>query len=168
MGNSQSIRGEAGLSKAEYDRIERRLLRLSHGTKELTLTDLKSLDPRLRDNTFLSRIFDMYRNADGYLASQDVRILLETLTRLGSDNIKVQAEFAYHVMDRDGDGYIGPTDLYSWMKERKRGLSSEKLEAIVAKTIEAHDFDGDGLLNLEEFAALLTATERNALTMHPQ
>ena len=59
MGNLQSLDREGALSKAEIDRLERRLRRLGFGRSEVARSDLRSVDG-LSQNPFMERIFEMY------------------------------------------------------------------------------------------------------------
>jgi hypothetical protein len=59
MGNLQSLEREGALSKAEIDRLERRLRRLGFGRAEVARSDLRGVDG-LSQNPFMERIFEMY------------------------------------------------------------------------------------------------------------
>jgi hypothetical protein len=59
MGNLQSLDRDGALSKAEIDRLERRLRRLGFGRLEVARSDLRSVDG-LSKNPFMERIFEMY------------------------------------------------------------------------------------------------------------
>ena len=59
MGNLQSLEREGALSKAEMDRLERRLRRLGFGRAEVARSDLRAVDG-LSQNPFMERIFEMY------------------------------------------------------------------------------------------------------------
>jgi hypothetical protein len=59
MGNLQSLEREGTLSKAEVDRLERRLRRLGRGRAEVARSDLRGVDS-IAHNPFMERIFEMY------------------------------------------------------------------------------------------------------------
>ena len=59
MGNLQSLEREGSLTKAELDRLERRLKKLGRGRAEVARSDLKALDG-LGQNNFVERIFQMF------------------------------------------------------------------------------------------------------------
>lgn len=59
MGNLQSLEREGSLTKAELDRLERRLKKLGRGRAEVARSDLKTLDG-LGQNNFVERIFQMF------------------------------------------------------------------------------------------------------------
>lgn len=163
MGNLQSLDNrQAGLSKAELERMERRLKRLGRGEKELARSDFQMI-PELAGNPFLPRIFEMYdTDGDGYMGAADLRALLESLTRLANEEERYH--FAFRIYDADDDGFVSRADLLRQLTAtNRRGLSSGQLEQIVSHTLAAYDADGDGQLSFQEFRALLSAssTERN-------
>lgn len=59
MGNLQSFEREGSLTKAELDRLERRLRKLGRGRSEVARSDLKALNG-LGQNNFVERIFQMF------------------------------------------------------------------------------------------------------------
>ncbi|KAI7844791.1 hypothetical protein COHA_001671 [Chlorella ohadii] len=154
MGNLQSSHGE-GLSKAELERMERRLKRLGRGEKELARSDFQMI-PELAGNPFLPRIFEMFdADGDGYMHAGDLRALLESLGRLARDE-EERFQFAFRVYDADDDGFVTRADLLRQMQQtNRRGLSAGQLEEIVSSTVATFDADGDGQLCYEEFRALL-------------
>jgi hypothetical protein len=63
MGNLQSLESQCGengtLSKAEMDRLERRLRKQGRGRAEVARSDLRAIDG-LSQNPFVERIFQMF------------------------------------------------------------------------------------------------------------
>ena len=68
MGNLQSLDREGTLSKAEIDRMERRLRRLGRGRAEVARSDLGS---EIIQNPFMERLFQIYDkgNTHSYIPS---------------------------------------------------------------------------------------------------
>lgn len=65
MGNLQSLEREGTLSKAEVDRLERRLRRLGRGRAEVARSDLRGVDS-IAQNPFMERIFEMYDKGESF------------------------------------------------------------------------------------------------------
>ncbi|KFM27614.1 Calcineurin subunit B type 1 [Auxenochlorella protothecoides] len=158
MGNLQSLESSEkhSLSKAELERMERRLKRLGRGETELALTDFQ-LIPEIAGNPFLARIFQLSdRNCDGYMDSQDLRELMLRLTELR--DLEAKHRFVFGIYDADGDGFVTAQDLHRQLQETNtRGLPEDKLWKVVEATMEEFDTDGDGALGFEEFVELITA-----------
>jgi Ca2+-binding EF-hand superfamily protein len=55
---------------------------------------------------------------------------------------------SFRILDADGDGKISATELVGLM----RGLGDDVTDEAAAKAVELMDTDGDGLVNLDEFA----------------
>jgi hypothetical protein len=66
MGNLQSLEREGSLTKAELDRLERRLKKLGRGRAEVARSDLKTLDG-LGQNNFVERIFQMFDEGENQM-----------------------------------------------------------------------------------------------------
>lgn len=93
MGNLQSQVLQHGalatLTKAEGDRLERRMKRLGRGRAEIARSDLKSLDPEIANNPFVDRLFRLHdRDGDGLLLFDDMRRLMETMSRLRHEELR--------------------------------------------------------------------------------
>ena len=59
MGNLQSFEREGAISKADFDRLERRLKKIGRGRAEVARSDLRSVEGLAR-NPFMERIFQIY------------------------------------------------------------------------------------------------------------
>ena len=55
---------------------------------------------------------------------------------------------SFRILDADGDGKISATELVGLM----RALGDDVTDEAAAKAVELMDTDGDGLVNLDEFA----------------
>ena len=60
---------------------------------------------------------------------------------------------SFALLDADGDGKISATELVQLMP----GLGDDVTDEAAAAAVEIMDSDGDGLVNLEEFAAYQAA-----------
>lgn len=61
---------------------------------------------------------------------------------------------AFHVFDRDDDGFVGPGELWNVLRRLGMGMPGTK-EADCARMIAAHDGDGDGRISFREFRAMM-------------
>lgn len=69
-------------------------------------------------------------------------------------------KFAFKVYDVDRDGYISNGELFLVLKMMVgNNLKDRELQQIVDKTIMEADQDGDGKLNFEEFALMVSNTD---------
>jgi Ca2+-binding EF-hand superfamily protein len=67
---------------------------------------------------------------------------------------KSEAQEAFTVVDLDHDGMITPAELQHLWKRLGDPISEQQLAEIFAKA----DINQDGLISLEEFVVLVTAT----------
>ncbi|KAF7330769.1 hypothetical protein MVEN_02415800 [Mycena venus] len=69
-------------------------------------------------------------------------------------------KFAFKVYDVDRDGFISNGELFLVLKMMVgNNLKDQQLQQIVDKTIMEADQDGDGKLNFEEFAQMVSNTD---------
>lgn len=85
MGNLQSLDNSVGLSKAEIDRLERRLKKLGRGRAEVARSDLRGVSG-LAQNPFMERIFQMY-DAGTYCCFGHTWLNFVSLNQSGPDEI---------------------------------------------------------------------------------
>ena len=68
---------------------------------------------------------------------------------------------AFNIYDMDGDGLVSADELFQTLRMLMgRAMSDAQLGDIVDSTVMAHDHDADGKLSLQEFTAMLAASEQ--------
>jgi len=60
---------------------------------------------------------------------------------------------AFKVLDRDGDGYIGPAELRNFMTQLGDTIIDEEVDEMIRKA----DHDGDGKISYDDFKKMLLA-----------
>ena len=68
---------------------------------------------------------------------------------------------AFNIYDMDGDGLVSADELFQTLRMLMgRAMTDAQLGDIVDSTVMAHDHDADGKLSLQEFTAMLAASEQ--------
>jgi Ca2+-binding EF-hand superfamily protein len=149
--------GKGALSKAELERLERRVRKLGRGRAEVALSDLRAeVDPR-GDNPWLQRVFDLYdRDGDRLLDLGEMRTLMEALARLGDEEARCRCETRWRWRRRRQSG-----PLLAWPFLTSPPPTPSSTSPPVAFRV--LDADGDGAIGRDELRRALVATNRRGL-----
>ncbi|XP_035874479.1 calmodulin-1-like [Phyllostomus discolor] len=92
-------------------------------------------------------------DADGN-GTIDFPEFLTTMERAMKDtDSEEEIREAFHVFDKDGNGYISAAELRHVMTNLGEKLIDEEIEEMIREA----DIDGDGQVNYEEFVQMMTA-----------
>jgi len=97
---------------------------------------------------------DMIRNVDlNANGAIDFAEFVEMMVkRSGGSSVETaEVEHAFKVFDRDGDGLISKDELRLTMRNLGEPLTEKEIAGMISEA----DTDGDGQINLEEFARLM-------------
>ena len=138
----------------------------------------------------MKQVFDKYdTNKDGKISREEYKAMLRAINGKGSIviNIEAEANQAFQVADKDGDGYIDFKEFMELHKGRVNvkdiqnafrvfdsdgdgKISAKELMEVLRrmgekyslesckKMIRQVDSDGDGLIDLNEFTTMMTCT----------
>ncbi|CAN1131853.1 Calmodulin-like protein 8 [Linum perenne] len=112
----------------------------------------------------------LIRRVDGHPKKQEVRDMISETDFLGigamnfgdflnvmagkmQENIGDELKEAFKVFDRDQDGFISPNELREVMMD----LGEKLTEAEAEQMIREADSDGDGKVNYDEFATMMSS-----------
>ncbi|KAG9397400.1 EF-hand domain pair [Carpediemonas membranifera] len=112
----------------------------------------------LRGDLFAERLFGLFdENHDGVINFSEFVQGLSIFAPQASIDQKLKLSF--RIYDFDGDGYIDRRELYDCLKaslqENSMGLNDDQIRSLVDKTFEEADMNGDGLIDYNEYKALV-------------
>jgi len=94
-------------------------------------------------------IADVDRTNKGAVDFSDFLVMMTRVKR--HIDPKEQIREAFRVFDRDGNGYIGHTDLKRMMDDQGEKLTDNEVDEMIREA----DFDGDGQINYEDFVNMM-------------
>lgn len=108
-------------------------------------------------STFIERIFNLFdENHDGSITFEEFITGLHLLTPNVAPEKKLR--FTFNIYDMHRRGKISPSDLTTILsavlRENDLAMSDEQVSAMVTDTLKAHDVDGDGYINYEEYVQM--------------
>ncbi|XP_074660720.1 neo-calmodulin-like [Tubulanus polymorphus] len=130
----QASKIQIELYKKEFEAYDTR------GTGEISGKDLGKILRSFGHNPTNGDIRRMV-NEHGFI---DYQRFIELATSMNSDE---ELRVAFHLLDRDGNGYISAQELKRVVKIIDEDYTNEEVEAM----IEEADLDGDGRVNYQEF-----------------
>ena len=71
--------------------------------------------------------------------------------KLKDEDSEEEIREAFRIFDKDGNGFVSPAELRHVLSNIGEKLTDEEIDEMI---IEA-DVDGDGLINYEEFVAMM-------------
>ncbi|KAF8897158.1 calcium-dependent protein serine/threonine phosphatase [Infundibulicybe gibba] len=164
MGQSQSqfmqdMEKRSNFTQPELARLKKRFMKLDiDGSGSIDRAEFLSI-PKIASNPLAGRMIAIFdEDGGGTVDFQEFVRGLSVFSSRGGREEKLK--FAFNVYDIDRDGYISNGELFIVMKMMVgANLRDEQLQQIVDKTMLQADRDGDGKLNLEEFAQMVLSTD---------
>merc|ERR1719228_3156255 len=124
----------------------------SSGT--LSLQEVLAL-PELKSNPLVKRVVDLFdRDGSGEVDFQE---FVQGVSKFSvkADQIS-KLRFAFGIYDLDNDGFISNGELYTILKTMVgNNLKAEQLQQLVDRAFVSLGKTEDGLINFEEFSALV-------------
>ena len=113
-------------------------------------TVMRSLGQNPTEVELQDMINEVDANHNGVI---DLPEFLTMMTRqMNSDELEEEFREAFHVFDKDSNGFISAAELKQMMDSLGEKLTDEEVDEMVRVA----DMDGDGQVNYEEFITLMT------------
>ncbi|KAJ4470052.1 calcium/calmodulin-dependent protein phosphatase [Lentinula lateritia] len=165
MGQSPSqfmedMQRRSNFNHSELERLKKRFMKLdSDGSGSIDREEFLRI-PQIASNPLASRMIAIFdEDGGGTVDFQEFVGGLSAFSSRGGREEKLR--FAFKVYDVDRDGYISNGELFLVLKMMVgNNLKDQQLQQIVDKTIMEADKDGDGKLDFEEFAMMVSNTKR--------
>ncbi|PBK73033.1 EF-hand [Armillaria solidipes] len=167
MGQSPSqfmedMQKKSNFTQPELERLKKRFMKLdSDGSGSIDRAEFLQI-PQIATNPLASRMIAIFDedcpSGGGTVDFQEFVGGLSAFSSRGGREEKLK--FAFKVYDVDRDGYISNGELFLVLKMMVgNNLKDRELQQIVDKTIMEADQDGDGKLNFDEFALMVSNTD---------
>jgi len=149
------VSNSAKLTKAEIERASRRFSRISSNRDRVSIRQLAAL-PEFADNCFVGRVFELHdQDHDGIINHEEFLAALRSIRRIAVDPA-ARMEMAFKLFDLDADGQVSVDDLAKVLQcTAAKGVKPEQLKAAAKHAVAAHDTEGDGGLDLNEFQGMV-------------
>ncbi|KAF8911918.1 putative CNB1-calcineurin B, regulatory subunit [Mucidula mucida] len=154
MGQSPSqfmedMQRKSNFTQPELERLKKRFMKLdSDGSGSIDRDEFLQI-PQIASNPLASRMIAIFDEDGG--GTVDFQEFVGGLSAFS---------IAFKVYDMDRDGYISNGELFLVLKMMVgNNLKDQQLQQIVDKTIMEADRDGDGKLDFEEFALMVSNTD---------
>ena len=113
-------------------------------------TVMKSLGQNPTEVELQDMINEVDANHNGVIEFPE---FLTMMTRqMNSDELEEEFREAFHVFDKDSNGFISAAELKQMMESLGEKLTDEEVDEM----IRVADMDGDGQVNYEEFVTVMT------------
>ncbi|KAJ7937423.1 hypothetical protein B0H13DRAFT_2425556 [Mycena leptocephala] len=147
----EDMERRSNFTQPELERLKKRFMKLDvDGSGSIDREDHNPLASRM------IAIFD--EDGGGTVDFQEFVGGLSAFSSRGGREEKLK--FAFKVYDVDRDGFISNGELFLVLKMMVgNNLKDQQLQQIVDKTIMEADQDGDGKLNFDEFAQMVSNTD---------
>ncbi|KAF8632030.1 hypothetical protein AX17_004973 [Amanita inopinata Kibby_2008] len=155
----EDMQKRSNFTHAELERLKKRFIKLdSDGSGSLDREEFLQI-PQIATNPLASRMIAIFdEDGGGTVDFQEFVGGLSAFSSRGGREEKLK--FAFKVYDVDRDGYISNGELFLVLKMMVgNNLKDQQLQQIVDKTIMEADKDGDGKLDFEEFALMVSNTD---------
>ncbi|XP_072461729.1 calmodulin-like [Notamacropus eugenii] len=119
-------------------------------TKELG-TVMRSLGQNPTETELQDMINEVGANGKGTIDFPEFLIMMARKMRDTDREEEIRETF--HVFEKDGNGYIGATELHHEMKNLGEKLTDEEVDDMIREA----DTGGDGQVNYKEFVQIMTA-----------
>ncbi|KAF9042591.1 EF-hand [Hymenopellis radicata] len=161
MGQSPSqfmedMQRKSNFTQPELERLKKRFMKLdSDGSGSIDRDEFLQI-PQIASNPLASRMIAIFDEDGG--GTVDFQEFVGGLSAFSTSyTIGI---VAFKVYDMDRDGYISNGELFLVLKMMVgNNLKDQQLQQIVDKTIMEADRDGDGKLDFEEFALMVSNTD---------
>jgi len=124
------------------------------GTGVISSRELGNLMKSLGQNPTEAELRDLVNeidiNGDGVI---DFHEFINLMAKQSHENDpEEELREAFKIFDKDEDGFISPAELKFVMTNLGEKLTDEEIDDMIREA----DFDGDGLINYEEFVYMIT------------
>jgi len=119
----------------------------SIGTKELG-TVMKTLGLNPTDEELQQMVAEVDTDGNGEIDFDEFCAMM--VKKMEDDNSDEEILECFHVLDRDGDGFISESDLRDLLTTMGEKITDEELTDMIREV----DADGDGQVSYEEFVAM--------------
>lgn len=142
-------------SLKELKRIHKRFVLLDREGKGWTSVDDILQIPEFKDQPLSDRMARLMTDDMGEVIN--FKVFVETLAVFSDKaDAEEKCRYFFRLYDMDGDGYVGPSELFLAFRAIGSGsLSNEQIESIIRPVISQADRDKDGLLSYNEFKRIL-------------
>ncbi|KAH8358566.1 hypothetical protein KR093_000883, partial [Drosophila rubida] len=124
------------------------------GTGMISTRELGNLMKSLGQNPTEAELRDLVNeidlNGDGEIDFTEFCTLMSKQSHEGDADEELRE--AFKIFDKDEDGFISPAELRFVMTNLGEKLTDEEIDDMIREA----DFDGDGLINYEEFVYMIT------------
>ncbi|XP_034115761.1 calmodulin-related protein 97A [Drosophila sulfurigaster albostrigata] len=124
------------------------------GTGMISTRELGNLMKSLGQNPTEAELRDLVNeidlNGDGEIDFAEFCSLMSKQANEGDADEELRE--AFKIFDKDEDGFISPAELRFVMTNLGEKLTDEEIDDMIREA----DFDGDGLINYEEFVYMIT------------
>lgn len=124
------------------------------GTGMISTRELGNLMKSLGQNPTEAELRDLVNeidiNGDGEIDFNEFCNLMSKQSHEGDADEELRE--AFKIFDKDEDGFISPAELRFVMTNLGEKLTDEEIDDMIREA----DFDGDGLINYEEFVYMIT------------
>jgi len=111
----------------------------------------KSIEEKM-DNPICQALFKLFQpNTNQQI---DFREFLISVISIITTNQTLKIKYAFNIFDVDGNGSIDRSELLQILKSTHMATNNEQVESKATAIMRQIDVNGDGLLSLEEFAAV--------------
>ncbi|KAH8407017.1 hypothetical protein KR222_004144, partial [Zaprionus bogoriensis] len=111
---------------------------------------MKSLGQNPTEAELRDLVTEVDANGDGEIDFSEFCALMSK--QLTEGDAEEELREAFKIFDRDEDGFISPAELRFVMVNLGEKLTDEEIDDMIREA----DFDGDGLINYEEFVYMIT------------
>ncbi|ALC46953.1 And [Drosophila busckii] len=124
------------------------------GEGTINSTELGTLMKSLGQNPTEAELKDLVNevdvNGDGLIDFSEFCTLMNKHSSEGDSDEELRE--AFKIFDKDEDGFISPAELRFVMVNLGEKLTDEEIDDMIREA----DFDGDGLINYDEFVYMIT------------
>ncbi|CAN1270887.1 Calmodulin-like protein 8 [Linum perenne] len=126
----------------------------ANGDGFITVEELAMLIRTMDGHPKKQEVHDMISEADFLgIGAMNFHDFLNVMAGKMQENVGDELKEAFKVFDRDQDGFISPNELREVMMD----LGEKLTEAEAEQMIREADSDGDGKVNYDEFATMMSS-----------